>query len=292
MSGVMTGYPSEAIDGNGVGGIGRSSSKGNEAVYLNGSNHGAYASEEEWAMEMNDTLGLGNWFETAAAARDQDSAAAAAHTTATITKAESKASIHHGPSSRRTKKKKGMPKRPLSAYNLFFQKERVRIYEQSSGRVSFEELGKTIGQRWKSLSEEDRREYDDLAEGEVNRYRVERDAYDDMRRKTLEYRDTDHDLHDKLDSSPWLTDGETKEGDSLATSQRSSKRAPYLFKPHDVDAPLPHTSLPPGMLVSLRDPDGREQSYKIEYKCFRMTRKDAEEYMDRLNEQVETGQVK
>ena len=260
---------------------------------------GAYASEEEWAMEINDTLGLGTWFDAAGAAvREHDGAAAPV--AAEVRSTAPKASIHHGPSSsRRIKKKKGMPKRPLSAYNLFFQKERVRIYEQSSGRVTFEDLGKTIGQRWKSLSEEDRREYDELAEAEVARYRQERDVYDEMRRKTLGCKDSMDELDDAATSTgastSWLADDSvpTRSSSTKETSSKTSlSKAPYYFKPHDPDAPPPYTSLPPGMLVSLRDPDGREQSYKIEYKCFRMTRKDAEEYMDRLNEQMETGQVK
>jgi hypothetical protein len=280
----------------------------NEAVYYpqGTGNHGALAREEDWAIEMNDLpLAIGaNWFHPAAATTGHQEPHAAC---ATITQDSDSAKpfIHHGPSSRRFKKKKGLPKRPLSSYNIFFQKERVRIYEQSSGRISFEELGKMIGQRWKSLDDQDRREYDDLAEAEVSRYRQERDVYDDLRRKTLGCNDVegdDDDIQFQSDcaTNSWLAAGESSQGDSLTrnkddsnnASKFLSKRAPYLFKPHDPNGPLPHTSLPPGMQVSLRDPDGREQAYKIEYKCFRMTRKDAEEYMLRLNAQMDVGRVK
>lgn len=95
-----------------------------------------------------------------------------------------------GPSRRSGKKKpKGMPKRPLSAYNIFFQQERLRVYEQSSlsgDRVTFEELGKEIGMRWRNLTEKDRKQYDQLADKEIERYRQERDAFEESRRRRLD----------------------------------------------------------------------------------------------------------
>jgi len=95
-----------------------------------------------------------------------------------------------GPSRRSGKKKpKGMPKRPLSAYNIFFQQERLRVYEQSnlSGyRVTFEDLGKEIGMRWRNLSEKDRKQYDQLAGKEIERYRQERDTFEETRRRRLD----------------------------------------------------------------------------------------------------------
>lgn len=95
-----------------------------------------------------------------------------------------------GPSRRTGKKKpKGMPKRPLSAYNIFFQQERLRVYEQSNlsgDRVTFEDLGKEIGMRWRNLSEKDRKQYDQLADKEIERYRQERDAFEESRRRRLD----------------------------------------------------------------------------------------------------------
>jgi len=95
------------------------------------------------------------------------------------------AALRGGPSRRAGKKKpKGMPKRPLSSYNIFFKRERLRIYERTgSKRVTFEELGKEIGRKWRELSQNGRREYDALAEEEIRRYRKERDAYEESLRK-------------------------------------------------------------------------------------------------------------
>lgn len=121
--------------------------------------------------------------------------------------------------SRRKKKPKGMPKRPLSAYNFFFQKERVNVLAEAAGEnasdvdalmafmpefpeedsghnssshnnniqssnapVSFENLGKTIGRRWQSLSQIERKRYELLAQEDAVRYKGEMDAFHEAKR--------------------------------------------------------------------------------------------------------------
>ena len=112
--------------------------------------------------------------------------------------------------SRRRKKPKGMPKRPLSAYNIFFQKERVIVLAEAAGTnpsdvdalvasmseypeeesgqngsnasVSFENLGKTIGRRWQSLTPSERRRYELLAQEDGVRYKNEMDAFHEAKR--------------------------------------------------------------------------------------------------------------
>ena len=92
------------------------------------------------------------------------------HTTTTTT-------THRGPSHRSSRKKpSGAPKRPLSAYNLFFQQERLAIYAKETN-ITFESLGKRIGQRWQSLNVKDKRVYEQLAEKEAERYQQEKTAY-------------------------------------------------------------------------------------------------------------------
>ena len=95
--------------------------------------------------------------------------------------------------SRRRKKPKGMPKRPLSAYNLFFQAERSKVLEiaqQSGERISFEGLGKIIGKRWQQLTHKERQLYDMLAIKDTDRYRQEMEIYNDSTQKLAEEEET------------------------------------------------------------------------------------------------------
>lgn len=76
------------------------------------------------------------------------------------------------------KKPKDAPRRPLSAYNYFFKDERVRIIaEDLPGTVGFHNMTKTIGTRWKALSEEERASYKERASVDKIRYRNEMDEY-------------------------------------------------------------------------------------------------------------------
>ncbi|KAL7471253.1 hypothetical protein ACHAXS_011550 [Conticribra weissflogii] len=76
------------------------------------------------------------------------------------------------------KKPKDAPRRPLSAYNYFFKDERVRIIAQGlPGTIGFHNMTRTIGTRWKALSEDDRAPYKERASYDKVRYRNEMDDY-------------------------------------------------------------------------------------------------------------------
>jgi hypothetical protein len=100
---------------------------------------------------------------------------------------------------------KDKPKRPLSAYNCFFKEERARIlgsipdyqsFEDGTckgkrrraqhGKISFEELGKTIGQRWQSLTPEEAMVYKMKAAEDMKRYRNEMAEYLAKQEKEVE----------------------------------------------------------------------------------------------------------
>jgi len=108
---------------------------------------------------------------------------------------------------RPTKKKpKDKPKRPLSAYNYFFKEEREKIVKvvlaedpsavkqdpdddgfldaetigrlkKEGGKVSFEEMGKIIGQRWKNIDPDRLAKYAELAAVDTERYKTEMQKY-------------------------------------------------------------------------------------------------------------------
>jgi hypothetical protein len=84
------------------------------------------------------------------------------------------------------------PRRPLSAYNIFFKSERAKMMEEAanitrregsndkrvrSGKIGFEVLAKTIAKKWKELTEEEMEVYKRQAEEELTRYKNEKEEY-------------------------------------------------------------------------------------------------------------------
>lgn len=135
-----------------------------------------------------------------------------------------------GKKKRKHKKKPvDMPRRPLSAYNLFFSEERERIlkeidgkegddkdddegeedskkdgdesesgvspkpkalmrplipaqkkrrpHRKTHGKISFQELARLVGERWKNLSDERRQYYQDLAKDDMKRQKAAMEEY-------------------------------------------------------------------------------------------------------------------
>lgn len=86
------------------------------------------------------------------------------------------------------------PKRPLSAYNLYFREERKRrIADAASSqkKYNFEELGRLIGKGWRSLPIKEKRELEDRAETDRERYRNEMIAYRREKRRRAREEDQD-----------------------------------------------------------------------------------------------------
>lgn len=76
------------------------------------------------------------------------------------------------------------PKRPLSAYNFFFQNERQSLLQdtptrkegkprRSHGKIGFADLARKVAAKWRILSEEDRSVFEEKAAVDKERYRLE-----------------------------------------------------------------------------------------------------------------------
>uniref|UniRef100_A0A7S1GNE0 HMG box domain-containing protein n=1 Tax=Cyclophora tenuis TaxID=216820 RepID=A0A7S1GNE0_CYCTE len=93
-------------------------------------------------------------------------------------------------SRKRKRKTTTLPKRPLSAYNFFVQKERARLAkeneEQGEKRISFEDLGKMIGNKWRNLPESERLHFQKLAEADMERYTRETEHVEKLRKQQRE----------------------------------------------------------------------------------------------------------
>lgn len=71
----------------------------------------------------------------------------------------------------------GKPHRPLTAYNLFFRDERVRVVgasddktPDSPGKIGFKEMARIIAHRWKALDKKTHMEYERSAVDERKKY--------------------------------------------------------------------------------------------------------------------------
>jgi len=93
------------------------------------------------------------------------------------------------------KKPRDMPRRPLSAYNIFFREERARVLQEREAELLnhqerrgkpdpelFATLGKTIASRWKRLEPDAREQYQSEAKDEMKRYRKEMEGYQNKKK--------------------------------------------------------------------------------------------------------------
>jgi len=74
------------------------------------------------------------------------------------------------------KKDPNAPKRGLSAYMFFANEQRDVVREENPG-ISFGQVGKLLGERWKALSESERRPYEEKAQADKKRYEDEKASY-------------------------------------------------------------------------------------------------------------------
>ncbi|CAF9941964.1 Non-histone chromosomal protein 6 [Imshaugia aleurites] len=77
-----------------------------------------------------------------------------------------------------TKKKKdpNAPKRGLSAYMFFANEQRDNVREENPG-ITFGQVGKVLGERWKALNTKQREPYEAKAATDKKRYEDEKASY-------------------------------------------------------------------------------------------------------------------
>jgi len=76
------------------------------------------------------------------------------------------------------KKKKDplAPKRGLSAYMFFANEQRENVREENPG-ITFGQVGKMLGERWKALNEKQKEPYEAKAVADKARYENEKEKY-------------------------------------------------------------------------------------------------------------------
>jgi len=91
--------------------------------------------------------------------------------------ASTKAKVEKPTRGRRGKQKDPKaPKRGLSAYMFFANEQRESVRDENPG-VSFGQVGKILGERWKALTEKQRGPYEAKAAADKKRYEDEKQAY-------------------------------------------------------------------------------------------------------------------
>ncbi|KAI9864445.1 MAG: Non-histone chromosomal protein 6 [Vezdaea acicularis] len=76
----------------------------------------------------------------------------------------------------KAKKDPNAPKRGLSAYMFFANEQRDNVRTENPG-ISFGQVGKVLGERWKALSEKQRAPYEAKAAQDKKRYEDEKASY-------------------------------------------------------------------------------------------------------------------
>ncbi|KAI8882466.1 high mobility group box, partial [Backusella circina FSU 941] len=76
---------------------------------------------------------------------------------------------------RRSKKDPNAPKRGLSAYMFFSQDQRATVKAENPD-ASFGQIGKILGEKWKSMDDNEKKPYTEKAEADKKRYEEEKAA--------------------------------------------------------------------------------------------------------------------
>ncbi|KAI8149163.1 high mobility group box domain-containing protein [Fennellomyces sp. T-0311] len=74
---------------------------------------------------------------------------------------------------KRGKKDPNAPKRGLSAYMFFSQETRTKV-QQENPDAAFGQIGKILGDKWKNMTDEEKKPYVEKAQEDKKRYEAEK----------------------------------------------------------------------------------------------------------------------
>ncbi len=150
-----------------------------------------------------------------------------------------KAEVKKRRSRKKWKKPKDKPNRPLSAYNLFFRKERAlmlgddlektepekgkkRVHRKTHGKIGFAQMARIIGAKWKTLPEEEKSEFEEVAGKEKKRYSEELTSWKDEQKKKAALERKNSKANKGKDSAT-AGDGDDETGlDSMSKKQQEA----------------------------------------------------------------------
>ena len=134
------------------------------------------------------------------------------------------------------KKPEGKPKRPLSAYNLFYRDVRQELLGEGSeiegkrtpratSGLGFKTLTQLVASRWKAISPEDKRPYEQQAQRNLDEYYQAVDAWEHKNMAALE-------TCEPQQPSPEIQDSKPETDETLETllqvSRSSSSLADFI----------------------------------------------------------------
>ena len=115
----------------------------------------------------------------------------------------SKSSSASSSSKNKKPKDEGVPRKALSAYNIFFQAERVELLKslperqsgkpkRSHGKIGFADMARVIGGRWKAICPERKAYFDALAAEDKLRHAREMQEYKQKKQAEQELEESKH----------------------------------------------------------------------------------------------------
>ncbi|KAI9228261.1 MAG: non-histone chromosomal protein 6 [Piptocephalis tieghemiana] len=84
-----------------------------------------------------------------------------------------------GTRTKRARKNPNAPKRPMSAYMFFANAQRDTVRAENP-EATFGQIGKLLGERWRGMTPEDKKPYEEMNVKDKRRYETEKKAYEQL----------------------------------------------------------------------------------------------------------------